>query len=64
MFGHDGRDDGVIEHVLHLRPDTKAERSVCLYDDPVLVTVIHDLSLLAERVKLTQAKRFEVSRER
>ena len=56
MLDHDGRDNEVIERVL-LRPD---KRTVYLHDDDTLVTVIRDLSLLTELVKLTQAKRFEV----
>ena len=55
MLGRDSRDNGVIEHAL-LGSD---KRTVCLHDDPVLVTVIHNLSLLAERMKLAQAKSFE-----
>ena len=55
MLGRDSRDNGMIEHPL-LSPDKGA---VCLDDDTVLVTVIHNLSLLAERMKLTQAKSFE-----
>jgi hypothetical protein len=57
MFVRDSRDGGVIEHPL-LSPD---ERTVCLHDDAVLVTIIYDLSLLTERMKLTQAKRIEMS---
>ena len=57
MFVCDGRDGGVIEHSL-LSTD---ERTVRLHDDAVLVTIVYDLSLLTERMKLTQAKWIEMS---
>jgi len=57
MFVRNGRDDGVIKHPL-LSPD---ERTVSLHDDVVLLTIIHDLSLLTERMELTEAKKFEMS---
>jgi hypothetical protein len=60
MFVRDGRDGEVIEHPL-LSPD---ERTIRLNDDTVPVTIIYDLPLLAERMKLTQAKKFEMSRGR
>lgn len=59
MFVCYGRDDGVVEHP----PLSLDERTVCLYDDVVLLTIIHDLPLLAERMQLTQAKKFGISRE-
>ena len=58
MFVCYGRDDGVIKH-LPLRLD---ERTVCLHDDVILLTIIHDLSLLAEWMKLTPTKIFGISR--
>ena len=57
MFSRDGRDGGVIEHPL---PGLD-EWTVRLYYNPILVTITHDLSLLTERVKLAQMKRFEMS---
>jgi len=59
MFVCYGCDDGVIEHPT----PSLDERTVCLHDDAVFLTIIHDLSLLAEGVKLTQAKKFGISRE-
>lgn len=59
MFLCYGRDDGVVEHLL----PSLDERTVCLYDDVVLLAIIHDLPLLAERMQLTRAKRFGISRE-
>jgi len=42
------RDYGVIKH-----PTSRLdERAVCLHDDAILLAIIHDLPLLAERVKL------------
>ena len=52
MFIRDGCDNRVIKHAL-LSPD---ERTVRLHDDVIIVTIIHDLSLLTEWMKLTQVK--------
>ena len=57
MFIRDGRDGGVIEHPL---PGLD-ERTVRLYYDAILAAVIHDPSLLAERMKLAQKERFKMS---
>ena len=59
MFVRDGCDDGVIEHPL----PSLDERTVCLDDDAIRLTIIYDLSLLTERMKLTQAKKVGMSRE-
>ena len=58
MFVRDGRYGGVIEHPL----SGPNEWAIRLHNDTVLLTVIHDFSLLAERMKLAQAKKFEMSR--
>ena len=60
MFVRDGCDGGVIEHPL---PGLD-EWAVRLYYDAILVAVIHDLSLLTERMKLAQRKRFERNESR
>ena len=59
MFVCYGRDDRVVEHPT---PGLD-EWTVCLHDDAILLTIIYDLSLLAEGVKLTQTKKFGISRE-
>ena len=59
MFFRDGRDNRVIEHAL----PSLDERTVRLYDDAIVVTIIYDLSLLTERVKLTKVKSLDMSRE-
>jgi hypothetical protein len=38
------------------------EWAVCLYDDSVLLAIVYDLSLLTERMKLTQARRLGISK--
>jgi len=48
MFFRCGRDDGVIEHP----PSRLNERTVCLYNDTVLLAILYDLPLLAEWMKL------------
>jgi len=58
MFVRDGRDGGVIEHPL----PSLDERTVRLYYDTIIVAIIHDLSLLTERMELTQNNGFEMSR--
>lgn len=57
VFKRDCSDGRVIIHSL-LSPD---EWTVCLYHDTVLLTIVHDLSLLTERVELTKTRRFWVS---
>ena len=57
VFSRDGRDGGVIEHPL----PGLGEWTVRLYYDPILVAIIHDLSLLTKRMKLAQMNRFEAS---
>jgi hypothetical protein len=59
MFLCYGRNDRVIEHP----PPSLDERTICLHDDAILLTVIHDLSLLTEWMKLAQVKKFGISRE-
>lgn len=59
MFVRDGCDDGVIEHPL----PSLDERTVRLNGDAIRLTVIYDLSLLKEWMKLTQAKEIGMSRE-
>jgi len=57
MFVCDRCDGRVIEHSL---PGLD-ERTVRLHYDAILVAIIHDLSLLTERVKLVQKMGFEMS---
>ena len=52
MLSCDGRNGGMIKHPL-LSLD---EWAVCLYDDSVLLAIVYYLSLLTERMKLTQAR--------
>lgn len=57
MFFRDGRDNRVVEHSL-LSPN---ERTVRLHDDIVLLTKIHDSSLLTKRMKLTRVNEHGMS---
>ena len=52
-----GRDDGVIKHP----PSCLNEWTVCLHDDSVLLAIIYDLPLLTEWMKLSRAKKFDMS---
>ena len=57
VFVRDRCDGGMIEHPL----SGLDEWTVRLYYDPILVAIIHDLSLLTKWMKLAQMNRFEAS---